>query len=74
MSFGLEADILQEDAPSSSTKMQASKEETLALAKIKAGRKKLVTENVPPSRKKILWHQQDHSKYGITPFFLAHLY
>ncbi|XP_017919938.1 PREDICTED: protein moonraker isoform X2 [Capra hircus] len=49
---GLEADILQEDAPSILDQNAGFKEEALALAKIKAGRKKLVTENVPPSRKK----------------------
>ncbi|XP_027373071.1 protein moonraker isoform X2 [Bos indicus x Bos taurus] len=49
---GLEADILQENAPSILDQNAGFKEEALALAKIKAGRKKLVTENVPPSRKK----------------------
>ncbi|XP_010845747.1 PREDICTED: uncharacterized protein KIAA0753 homolog isoform X2 [Bison bison bison] len=49
---GLEADILQENAPSILDQNAGFKEEALSLAKIKAGRKKLVTENVPPSRKK----------------------
>ncbi|XP_055260147.1 protein moonraker isoform X2 [Moschus berezovskii] len=49
---GLKENILQEDAPSILDQNAGFKEEALALAKIKAGRKKLVTENVPPSRKK----------------------
>ncbi|XP_043759406.1 protein moonraker isoform X1 [Cervus elaphus] len=49
---GLEADILQDDVPSILDQNAGFKEEALALAKIKAGRKKLVTENVPPPRKK----------------------
>ena len=49
---GLEVDIPQEDVPSILDQNASFKEEALALAKVKAGRKKLVTENVPPSRKK----------------------
>ncbi|XP_007177457.1 protein moonraker isoform X1 [Balaenoptera acutorostrata] len=48
----LDADILPEEAPSIVDQNANFKEEALALAKTRAGKKKLVTENVPPFRKK----------------------
>nr|XP_030717535.1 protein moonraker isoform X3 [Globicephala melas] len=48
----LDADILPEEAPSVVDQNANFKEEALALAKTRAGKKKLVTENVPPFRKK----------------------
>ncbi|XP_057571775.1 protein moonraker isoform X1 [Hippopotamus amphibius kiboko] len=48
----LDADILPEEAPSILDQNANFKEEALALAKTRAGKKKLVTENVPPFRKK----------------------
>ncbi|XP_024590575.1 protein moonraker isoform X2 [Neophocaena asiaeorientalis asiaeorientalis] len=48
----LDADILSEEAPSVVDQNANFKEEALALAKTRAGKKKLVTENVPPFRKK----------------------
>ncbi|XP_061031005.1 protein moonraker isoform X2 [Eubalaena glacialis] len=48
----LAADILPEEAPSIVDQNANFKEEALALAKTRAGKKKLVTENVPPFRKK----------------------
>ncbi|XP_028354609.1 protein moonraker isoform X3 [Physeter macrocephalus] len=48
----LDADILPEEAPSIADQNANFKGEALALAKTRAGKKKLVTENVPPFRKK----------------------
>ncbi|XP_022451709.1 protein moonraker isoform X4 [Delphinapterus leucas] len=48
----LDADILPEEAPSVVDQNANFKEEALALAKTRAGKKKLVTENVPPFSKK----------------------
>ncbi|XP_066878363.1 protein moonraker [Kogia breviceps] len=48
----LDADILPEEAPPIVDQNANFKEEALALAKTRAGKKKLVTENVPPFRKK----------------------
>ncbi|XP_068387729.1 protein moonraker isoform X3 [Eschrichtius robustus] len=48
----LDADILPEETPSTVDQNANFKEEALALAKTRAGKKKLVTENVPPFRKK----------------------
>ncbi|XP_067572872.1 protein moonraker isoform X2 [Pseudorca crassidens] len=48
----LDADILPEEAPSVVDQNANFKEEALALAKTRAGKKKLVTETVPPFRKK----------------------
>ncbi|XP_033279037.2 protein moonraker isoform X2 [Orcinus orca] len=48
----LDADILLEEAPSVVDENANFKEEALAVAKTRAGKKKLVTENVPPFRKK----------------------
>ena len=71
---GLEADILQEDAPSILDQNAGFKEEALALAKIKAGRKKLVTENVPLSRKKDTLAPARPQQVWNHSFLLAHLY
>uniref|UniRef100_A0A8C3YVZ6 KIAA0753 n=1 Tax=Catagonus wagneri TaxID=51154 RepID=A0A8C3YVZ6_9CETA len=48
----LDAEILPEEAPSILDQNTSCKEEALALAKARAVKKKLVTENVPPFRKK----------------------